>query len=103
MIRACLKRVRCRCRLSLEGCCGVDIHAATIFVEADGAVHEGENGVIFADADIATGDPLGAALTEDDVASDDGFAAEFFHAETLAVAIASIFDASLTFLMSHDE
>ncbi len=57
--------------------------------------------MVLADANIATRDPLGATLTNDDVAGDDDFATVFLHAETLAVAVASVLDGTLSFLMSH--
>lgn len=40
----------------------VDVHAAAFAVKADAAVGEGEDGVVLAEADVGSGDPLGAAL-----------------------------------------
>jgi len=57
--------------------------------------------VILAEADIAAGDPLRATLAEDDVACDDGFTAEFLDAEALALAVATVFDGTLSFFMGH--
>jgi hypothetical protein len=80
----------------------VDVHAAALLVKAHLAVHEGEDGEVFAETDVCAGLPLGAALAADDVAGDDNFTTELFDAETLALAIASVFNATLTFFMSHD-
>lgn len=88
-------------RSGLQRCWSVDVHTTTIFVEADIAIHKGENGVIPAKADIATRGPFGAALADDDVASNDGLAAEFLDAETLALAVATVFDGTLSFFMGH--
>src|SRR6056297_685457 len=46
--------------------------------------------VILADADALARPPLGAALTHDDVAGDDGFAAELLHAKAAARGVAAI-------------
>jgi hypothetical protein len=79
----------------------LDVHATTILVEEDFAVHESEDGVVTAKTDIATWNPLRSALAEDDVACDDGFAAEFLDAKTLALAVATVFDGTLSFFMGH--
>lgn len=68
----------------LVGCGGGDVDPAAVAVEEDIAFHEGEDGVVFADADVFAGVPLGATLAEDDVAGDDDFAAKLFHAEAFA-------------------
>jgi len=68
------------------------VHAATVLIECHLALDEREDGMISAEADVTTGDPLGATLTEDDVASDDVLTAELLHAETLAAAVASVLD-----------
>lgn len=65
-------------------------------------VNESPDGVIASEAHIATGRELGATLAEDDVACDDRFAAKFFHTETLADAVASVFDTALSFFMGHE-
>jgi len=91
--------------LQIKSClkhCRIDVNAAAIFVETDVAIHKGENGVILAKADTAAWDPLGAALAEDDVASDDGFTAKFLDAQTLALAVSTVFDGTLSFFMGHE-
>jgi len=79
----------------------LDVHATTILVEEDFAVHEGEDGVVTAKTDVAAWNPLRSALAEDDVACDDGFTAEFLDAKTLALAVATVFDGTLSFFMGH--
>jgi len=79
----------------------INVHAAAFAVETDLAVDEGEDGVISPETDILAGQELRAALADDDVAGDDGLAAEFFHAETLANAVASVLNTALTFFMCH--
>jgi hypothetical protein len=90
-------------RLCLKGSSSnrLDIHATTVLVEKNLAVHEGEDGVVTTEAYVATRHPLGATLAEDDVACDDGFAAEFLDAKTLALAVATVFDGTLSFFMGH--
>ena len=52
-------------------------------------------------ADVRAGMPLGATLANDDVAGNHGFAAIFLHTTALAVAVAAVFDATLSFFVSH--
>ncbi len=47
------------------------------------------------------GDKFAAALADEDAAGGYGLAAKFFYAEALADAVASVFDAALTFFMCH--
>ena len=79
----------------------LDVHTTAILVEKDSASHESEDGVVAAKTDIAAWNPLRATLAEDDVPTDDGFAAEFFDAKTLALAVATVFDGTLSFFMGH--
>jgi hypothetical protein len=72
-------------------------------VERDYAVLEGEEGPIATDADILAGVQAGAALTDEDVAGEDGLPAEALDAATLGMAFATVAGCSLTFLVSHDE
>lgn len=81
---------------------GVNIHAATVAVKADAALDERVDRVVTTESNVLAGLPLGAALAENDVAGDDVLTTEFLHAATLAVAVASILNTSLSFLMSHD-
>ena len=79
----------------------LDIHTTAILVEKDSASHESEDGVVTAKTDVTAWNPLRATLAEDDVATDDGFAAEFLDAKTLALAVATVFDGTLSFFMGH--
>lgn len=79
----------------------INVHTTTVFVEAHPTCDEGEDGVILAESDVATWNPLRSTLTDDDVASEHGLIAVLLHAQALALAVATILDASLTFLMSH--
>lgn len=54
-----------------------------LVLEGDGALGEGEKGVVAALFDVFAGVKLGAALTDDDFARGDDFAAETLDAETL--------------------
>src|SRR5439155_16105299 len=81
----------------------IDVDAAALAVEAHLAVHEREDRVIAAEADVAAGQELRPALADDDVAGDDRLAAECFDAEALADAVAPVLDGALTFFMSHGE
>jgi len=79
----------------------IDIHPAAGAVETNLAIDECPDRVIAAQADILAGEELRAALADDDIAGDDDLAAELFHAEAFADAIAPVFDGTLTFFMSH--
>lgn len=62
----------------------LDVDAASVLVEVDAAVDFGVDGVILTHVDVCAWVPLSSALADDDVAGDDFFAAELFHAETFA-------------------
>src|SRR5438552_2018186 len=63
--------------------------AAAVF-EADNAADFGEQGVVFAAADVQAGLNAGAALAHDDGAARHQLATEGFHAQPLRVAIAPV-------------
>ena len=65
------------------------------------SINEGKDGVIASKTDIPAGMEFCAALAKDDVSRDDGLAAKLLYAEAFAYAVASILDATLTFLVSH--
>jgi len=79
-----------------------DVYTATITIKFHISVHERPDCVIATEADIATGLEFGSALAENDVSGNDGFTAEFFNAETLADAVASVFNTALSFFMGHE-
>jgi hypothetical protein len=64
-------------------CCH-NVDTATTFVEEHFTIAQSKERVVASDAYIEAWCPAGAALTNDDVASDDCLATEFFYAETLA-------------------
>lgn len=80
----------------------IDIDAASLLVETHFAFNKGVDRVITPDPDIFAGVPLGAALAKDDVAGNDLLAAEFLHATALALAIATVLYATLSFFVGHD-
>ncbi len=79
----------------------VGLHAPSAAIELHHAALEGEEGEVAPASDIAAGEKFLPALADEDVAGDDRLAAEFFHAEALADAVASVLDASLSFFMGH--
>src|SRR5262249_11710321 len=86
-------------------CCrfGIDVDAAALSVEADGAVDEREERVVASDADVAAGVELGAALADDDAARGHELAGEDLDAPAPGVRCPAVLLAALTFLMRHDE
>src|SRR5690606_23272617 len=60
-----------------------------------------KEGMVLAHADVDARMPLGAALTDDDVAGDDGFAAELLDAEALGFGIATVTRGTASFLVCH--
>jgi hypothetical protein len=83
--------------------CGTrhDVDATTALVKFHMAIFEGEQGPVATGADIDAGQKLGPALADDDAAGMDKFPAVFFYAQPFADAVATVFDAALTFLMCH--
>src|SRR5690606_41341709 len=70
--------------------------------EVDHAVHQGEQGVVTAQADALAGMELGAALADDDVAGLDGLAAVDLHTQVLRVGIAAVAGRAYAFFLCHD-
>ena len=81
---------------------GSDVHAAAVLIELHLAVDQGEESPIASGADVLASDELGAALANDNAAGGDMFPAEGFHTEPLAITIATVSAAALTFFMSHN-
>ena len=77
------------------------VDTMTALVENNLAVHKREKGPIAAGADILARHELRPALTDENAACSDMFAAEAFHAQAFADAIASVTNTALTFLMCH--
>ena len=72
-----------------------------LLIELYFAVGEGEEGEISSATDVVTRVVLCAALTQDDVAGHYCLPAKFLHAESLAVAVATISGSALSFFVSH--
>jgi len=70
----------------------VNIHAPSFAVKAYVTVHQGENRVIPAEADILARSELRATLPDDNVTGNDGLATKLLYTETLAVAVAAVLD-----------
>src|SRR5258708_2196497 len=81
----------------------LDAHAHLLLglVEDDGAVDEGEQGVVPAHADILAAMELSAALPHQDVAGQPVLAAELLHAEAAPFRIAAVARAAACLFMSH--
>ncbi|CUX35255.1 hypothetical protein AGR5A_Cc70242 [Agrobacterium genomosp. 5 str. CFBP 6626] len=60
-----------------------------------------ENRVVLADADIGARMPLRAALTQNNVAWNDGFAAELLYAKALGFGIATVTRGTASFFVCH--
>ena len=63
----------------LVGSCSNHVYTGAVFVKENTTCAESEEGVVFAHANIDARSPACAALANDDVTSDNSFAAEFFH------------------------
>ena len=60
------------------------------FLELHGAVNQRKQRVVFAHAHVGASVVLGAALTHDDVASDERLTTEDFHAEAFAMRFTAV-------------
>ena len=60
------------------------VDAASFFIEVNVTVGESEESVVFTHSNVSTWVPLGSALADEDVSSDDVLATEFLHAEAFA-------------------
>ncbi len=80
---------------------GVNVDASSAAIEPNVAVNQREDCVIAAESDVLARQKFCAALANDNVAGDDQFAAESFYTEPLADAVAAVFNAALSFFVSH--
>jgi hypothetical protein len=78
-----------------------DIHATAAFVEIHFAIDESEQCPIATGADIFASHKLRSALANDNAACGDDVTAKLFHAQSLADAIPTVTNTSLTFLVCH--
>jgi hypothetical protein len=74
----------------------------TTRLERDGAIDQGEQGVVAAEADANTCVELGTALADDDVAGFDSLATIDLNAQVLGVRVATVAAGTYAFLMCHD-
>jgi hypothetical protein len=81
----------------------IDIDPTPAPIEPNVAVDESKNRIIAAKADVFPWQKLGPALADDDIAGEDRFASESFYTEAFADAVAPIFNAALSFFVSHCE
>ena len=82
---------------------GIDIHPSSATIKAHRSLDQRENRVIAPEADVFPGQKFCPALAHNDIAGHDHLAAEFFHTEPLADAVAPVFNAALSFFVSHWE
>tara|TARA_B100000614_G_C14343635_1_gene409948 strand:- start:92 stop:385 length:294 start_codon:yes stop_codon:yes gene_type:complete len=66
------------------------VDCAVKLIKSNTAVLECEQSVVAAHAYIGAWVETSAALTDNDVTRDDSFAAEFFNAEALCIAVATV-------------
>src|SRR5438045_1416478 len=78
------------------------IHPPSAAIEAHVPVYQSENCVIATEPNVSSGQKFCAALTHNDIAGYNRFAAEFFDTQAFADAVASVFNTALSFFMSHD-
>jgi hypothetical protein len=62
----------------------------TAFLKQYGAINQRKQRVVFAHTHVGASVVLGAALTHDDVASDEGLTTEDFHAEAFAMRFTAV-------------
>jgi len=79
----------------------IDIYPATGAIEAHVSIYQRKNRVIAAEPHIFPGQKFGPALTNNNVASNNHLAAKFFHTQPLADTVTPVFNAALSFFMSH--
>ena len=70
-------------------------------IEAHTAIDQCENCVIAAKPDVFARQKFCPALAHNDIAGYNRFAAEFFYTQPFADAVAPIFNAALSFFVSH--
>src|SRR5882724_7651253 len=72
-----------------------------LLAEIDLAVDQREQRVVGTHADVFAGVILRSTLTNDDVACNDGFTAEFFQAQTFRLRIAAVLGTAAGFFVCH--
>eukprot|EP01022_Parablepharisma_sp_SALTPOND_P018533 TRINITY_DN30366_c0_g1_i1.p1 TRINITY_DN30366_c0_g1~~TRINITY_DN30366_c0_g1_i1.p1 ORF type:complete len:133 (+),score=10.40 TRINITY_DN30366_c0_g1_i1:220-618(+) len=79
----------------------VDNSTTATGTKLDVAVAQGEQGIVTTTADPVTRVEVGAALTNNDLASVDKLTAETLHAETLGVGVTTVARGRRAFFMCH--
>jgi len=79
-----------------------NVDATAAAIELHHATLKGKKREVAPKADIAPGQVFAPALADENVAGKHFLPAEFFDAEALANAVAPIFDAALSFFVSHE-
>ncbi len=77
------------------------VHSPTFAIERDLAIDQREEGVVFALADALAWMKFVANLANEDVASDNLFAAKFLHAAVLGIRVATVAARALSFFVGH--
>ena len=79
-----------------------DVYPAALAVKFHIAVNERPDRVVAPKSDIAARLKLRSTLPDNNVSGNHGFPAKFFDAQPFALAVATVFDTSLSFFMGHD-
>ena len=79
----------------------IDVDPTAILVEADISVNQRKERVILATTNPLARVPLGTTLTNEDVSSNDFLTTKFFHTTALTIAVATVLNTTLSFLVSH--
>jgi hypothetical protein len=77
------------------------VYPPAISVEFHVAIDERKNRIVPPQTDIPAGEEFCSTLAHNDVAGDDRLSAKFLYSKPFAKAVTPIFDAALTFLVSH--
>jgi hypothetical protein len=79
----------------------INIYSPTRAIEAHIAIDQRKNGVVATEPDVPPWQKFRPALADDNVSGHDQFAAESFHTQPLADAVAAVLNAALSFFMCH--
>jgi hypothetical protein len=90
---------RSLCRSSEFG--RFNVHATAVAIEEDVTLDQSKDREIPAKSNVSAGLPFRSALPEDDVSRNDVFAAELFDAAPFALAVTTVFNGTLSFLVGH--
>src|SRR4029453_255704 len=99
--KCCIAEGKAESTRLISGYQRIDIYPAPGTVEAHASINPRKNCIIPPESDVFPRQKFCAALPHNDIAGDNPFAAEFFHTQPLADAVAAILNAALSFFMSH--